>query len=249
VRRVFLVVSILTILLAASTSADEPIARRLAALKSLVDPAAAQSVRQASAQSPGSCPLATWWQLTGYGREQRISDAVRDASLRYAVDAALIRAVIRHESAGDFRAVSHKGAQGLMQLMPGTARRVARQIKVGYSRKKLLSDPEYNLRLGRFYLAGLIDKYGGSYILALAAYNAGPARANRWMKDFGDPRTPEVDPVDWIESIPFNETRNYVQRILESLIVYHLFLGVADSDPVMAGHTRFRSLAKNDTPD
>ena len=69
------------------------------------------------------------------------------------------------------------------------------------------------------------------------------------MRDFGDPRTPEVDPVDWIESIPFNETRNYVQRILESLVVYRNTLGVADSDPVIAGHTGFRSIAKNDTPD
>jgi soluble lytic murein transglycosylase len=98
-------------------------------------------------------------------------------------------------------------------------------------------------------LAGLTEKYDGSYILALAAYNAGPARANRWMRDFGDPRTPDVDPVDWIESIPFNETRNYVQRILESLVVYRKTLGVADSDPVNAGHTRFRSLAENHTSD
>ncbi len=73
-----------------------------------------------------------------------------------------------------------------------------------------------------------------------------PARANRWIKAFGDPRTPEVDPVDWIESIPFDETRNYVQRILESLVVYRRYLGVPDSDPVIAGRTPFRSLAEND---
>jgi len=164
-------------------------------------------------------------------------------------EAALVLAVIRQESAFYGGAISGAGARGLMQIMPATARRVARQIKVRYSRKKLLSDPEYNLRLGRAYLADLTEKYDGSYILALAAYNAGPARANRWMRDFGDPRTPEVDPVDWIESIPFNETRNYVQRILESLVVYRRILGIADSDPVMAGHTRFRSLAENDTPD
>jgi soluble lytic murein transglycosylase len=161
---------------------------------------------------------------------------------------ALVLAVIRQESAFYTGAISGAGARGLMQIMPATARRVARQIKIRYSRKKLLSDPEYNLRLGRAYLAGLTEKYDGSYILALAAYNAGPARANRWMRDFGDPRTPEVDPVDWIESIPFNETRNYVQRILESLVVYRKTLGVPDSDPVIAGHARFRSLAENDTP-
>ncbi len=162
---------------------------------------------------------------------------------------ALVLAVIRQESAFYSGAISGAGARGLMQIMPATARRVARQIKVSYSRKKLLSDPEYNLRLGRAYLAGLTEKYDGSYILALAAYNAGPARANRWMKDFGDPRTSEVDPVDWIESIPFNETRNYVQRILESLVVYRQILGVRDSDPMIASHARFRSLAEKPTSD
>jgi soluble lytic murein transglycosylase len=103
--------------------------------------------------------------------------------------------------------------------------------------------------LGRAYLADLTEQYDGSYILALAAYNAGPARANRWMRVFGDPRTPGVDPVDWIESIPFNETRNYVQRILESLVVYRQSLGAPNSNPVTAGNAPFRSLAeahKND---
>ena len=176
----------LTILLAASTSADEPIARRLAALKSLVDPAAAQSVRQASAQSPGSCPLATWWQLTGYGREQRISDAVRDASLRYAVDAALIRAVIRHESAGDFRAVSHKGAQGLMQLMPGTAEQLGVYCPF---------DPRENVLGGTRYLRLLHDRLG-SWRRALAGYHAGPRRVESG-------RIPAV-------------TRAYVERIMRT---------------------------------
>jgi soluble lytic murein transglycosylase len=162
---------------------------------------------------------------------------------------ALVLAVIRQESAFYDGAISRAGARGLMQIMPATARRVARQIKVRYSRKKLLSDPEYNLRLGRAYLADLTVQYGGSYILALAAYNAGPARANRWMKDFGDPRTPGVDPVDWIESIPFNETRNYVQRILESLVVYRQYLGAPASDPVIAGAAPFRALAENGKPD
>jgi soluble lytic murein transglycosylase len=162
---------------------------------------------------------------------------------------ALVLAVIRQESEFYSGAISRAGARGLMQLMPGTARRVARQIKVGYSRKKLLSDPEYNLRLGRAYLADLTEQYGGSYILALAAYNAGPARANRWMKDFGDPRTPDVDPVDWIESIPFNETRNYVQRVLESLVVYRKSLGVPPSDPMTTGSAPRRSLAENAQPD
>ena len=164
-------------------------------------------------------------------------------------ETALVLAVIRQESAFYKGAVSHAGARGLMQIMPRTARRVARRIKVRYSRKKLLTDAEYNLRLGRAYLSGLTQKYDGSYALALAAYNAGPARANRWIKAFGDPRAATVDPIDWIESIPFDETRNYVQRILESLVVYRQYLGVPDSDPVVAGHTRFRSLAEYGTPD
>ncbi|MCH6587712.1 MAG: lytic transglycosylase domain-containing protein [Proteobacteria bacterium] len=159
---------------------------------------------------------------------------------------ALVLAVIRQESAFYKGAVSRAGARGLMQLMPRTAKRVARRIKVRYSRKKLLTDAEYNLRLGRAYLSGLTQDYDGSYVLALAAYNAGPARANRWIKAFGDPREADVDPIDWIESIPFDETRNYVQRILESLVVYRRHLGVPDADPLVprAG-TPFKSLAKS----
>ena len=159
---------------------------------------------------------------------------------------ALVLAVIRQESAFYKGAVSRAGARGLMQLMPRTAKRVARRIKVRYSRKKLLTDAEYNLRLGRAYLSGLTQDYDGSYVLALAAYNAGPARANRWIKAFGDPREADVDPIDWIESIPFDETRNYVQRILESLVVYRRRLGVPDADPLVprAG-TPFKSLAKS----
>ncbi len=162
---------------------------------------------------------------------------------------ALVLAVIRQESGFYGGAVSGAGARGLMQLMPRTAKRVARRIKVRYSRKKLLTDPDYNLRLGRAYLSDLTEQYDGSYILALAAYNAGPARANRWIKSFGDPRKPDVDPIDWIESVPFDETRNYVQRIVESLVVYRRLLGVQAGDPVitLAGPS-FRSLAKQPDP-
>jgi soluble lytic murein transglycosylase len=163
---------------------------------------------------------------------------------------ALVLAVIRQESAFYKGAVSRAGARGLMQLMPRTAKRVARRIKVRYSRKKLLTDPEYNLRLGRTYLTDLTAEYDGSYVLALAAYNAGPARANQWIKAFGDPRDPAIDTIDWIESIPFDETRNYVQRILESLIVYRRHLGVPDGDPLMpAAGPSFKSLAKSPETD
>ena len=137
---------------------------------------------------------------------------------------ALVLAVIRQESAFDAHAVSRAGARGLMQLMPATAHKVAHEINVTYRKALLTQDPALNLRLGRAYLDGLLQDYGGTNILALAAYNAGPHRVRRWIKDFGDPRDPDVDPVDWVESIPFDETRNYVQRVMEGLVVYRLAL-------------------------
>ena len=143
------------------------------------------------------------------------------------LEPALVLALIRQESGFYPEAVSRAGARGLMQIMPATARQVARQIRVAYNGRKLLSDPGYNLLLGRTYLSDLLDRYEGSYVLALAAYNAGPARADRWIRTFGDPRDPAVDTVDWIESIPIDETRNYVQRILESLSAYRQKLGTA----------------------
>jgi len=131
-------------------------------------------------------------------------------------------AVIRQESAFDAAAVSPAGARGLMQLMPATARRVARQEGVRYVRDRLTRDPAYNLRLGGAYLAGLLADQDGSYILALAAYNAGPTRARRWIRAFGDPRESDTDAIDWIESIPLSETRDYVQRVMENLQIYRL---------------------------
>ncbi|MFQ5773323.1 MAG: transglycosylase SLT domain-containing protein [Kiloniellaceae bacterium] len=146
---------------------------------------------------------------------------------------ALVLALIRQESGFYPAAVSRAGARGLMQILPRTAKQVARRIKVRYNRRNLLSDPEYNLLLGRTYLSDLLERYDGSYLLALAAYNAGPARASRWIDALGDPRDPDVDPVDWIESIPLDETRNYVQRILEGLVVYRQRLGVHADGPVL----------------
>lgn len=136
------------------------------------------------------------------------------------VEKALLLALVRQESQFDPKAVSHAGARGLMQLMPRTAKLVARKIKTRYSKQKLTGDPDYNTRLGSTYLADLIDRYDGSYVLALAAYNAGTPRVRRWIRSFGDPRTAEIDVIDWIELIPFSETRNYVQRVLEGVQVY-----------------------------
>ena len=143
---------------------------------------------------------------------------------------ALLLALIRQESGFYQEAVSRAGARGLMQIMPATAKQVARQIQVAYNGDKLLSDPDYNILLGRTYLSDLLDRFSGSYVLALAAYNAGPARVKGWIGAFGDPRNPAVDVIDWIESIPIDETRNYVQRILEGLSAYRQQLGtVLDS--------------------
>ena len=112
------------------------------------------------------------------------------------------------------------GARGLMQLMPGTAQLVARQLGIKHAPAKLTSDPQHNVRLGSAYIADLLDRFNGSHILAIAAYNAGPGRVSSWLDQYGDPRGQGIDAVDWIELIPFSETRNYVQRVLEALIVY-----------------------------
>jgi soluble lytic murein transglycosylase len=111
--------------------------------------------------------------------------------------------------------------------MPGTAKDVSQKLKIGYAPQKLTTDTDYNLRLGRAYMGQQVDDFAGSYILAVAAYNAGPGRVRAWLRTYGDPRDPEVDAIDWIESIPFTETRDYVQRVLEGVQVYRWHLGQA----------------------
>ncbi|MEQ8194207.1 MAG: lytic transglycosylase domain-containing protein [Rhodospirillales bacterium] len=138
----------------------------------------------------------------------------------HTLEVPLVLAVIRQESAFNPEALSHAGARGLMQLMPGTASRLAKQMKLAYSRGRLTADPDYNLKLGQTYLLSMIEEFDGSYIMAVAAYNAGPSRVKRWIKENGDPRAKDVDVIDWIEMIPFNETRNYVQRVMENLQIY-----------------------------
>jgi soluble lytic murein transglycosylase len=129
-------------------------------------------------------------------------------------------AIARQESEFNPAAVSPAGARGLMQLMPATAQEVAGKLGEPYRLDALIAEPDYNARLGTAYLARMLAAYDGSYILAAAAYNAGPGRVRDWLATFGDPRRPEVDAVNWIETIPFEETRNYVMRVLESLHVY-----------------------------
>lgn len=129
-------------------------------------------------------------------------------------------AIARQESEFNAAAASKAGARGLMQLMPATAEATAGRIGAPYDLARLTADPMYNATLGTTYLGQMLETYGGSYILAAAAYNAGPGRVGQWLQTYGDPRTGEVDAVRWIESIPYEETRNYVMRVLESLHVY-----------------------------
>lgn len=149
---------------------------------------------------------------------------LRTRSSKYALEVPLVLAVIRQESAFYVGAKSNANARGLMQILPRTAKKVARSLKISYSKKRLISDPVYNLTLGQNYLAGLLDEFNGSYVLALAGYNAGPGRARKWEKLNGNPRERTIDTIDWIEMIPFNETRNYIQRVLENLQIYRLKL-------------------------
>ncbi len=141
----------------------------------------------------------------------------------------LALAVARRESEFDPSVSSSVGARGLMQLMPGTAADMARATGLPYSAGRLFSDPAYNATLGSAYLALLIRRFGDNPILVSAGYNAGPSRPARWLEDLGDPRGSTVAMVDWIEHIPFDETRNYVMRVAESIPVYRARLGTADA--------------------
>jgi soluble lytic murein transglycosylase len=136
----------------------------------------------------------------------------------------LILAVIRQESEFDQNANSAVGAKGMMQLMTYTAKLVAKQAGLPYAKSKLKADPNYNIKIGSYYLASLLEAYEGSYPFALAAYNAGPKRVKYWKKINGNPQKGKIDYVNWIELIKFKETRNYVQRVLENVNVYRYIL-------------------------
>lgn len=139
-----------------------------------------------------------------------------------------IHAITRQESQFDRAAVSHAGARGMMQLMPGTAREVAGKLGLSYDGGALTTDTNYNMTLGSTYFQQMLRYYGGSYPLAVAAYNAGPGNVNKWLRANGDPRTGGIDILDWIEAIPIFETKNYVQRVLENAVVYDTLHPTAD---------------------
>lgn len=141
------------------------------------------------------------------------------------VDKAAVYAVTRQESKFDVDAMSGVGARGLMQLMPGTAKETAGKIGVRYSASKLTTDANYNVLLGSTYLAAQLKRYDGSLVLAAAAYNAGGGNVNKWIRAYGDPRKSSIDPISWVELIPFVETRKYVQRVMANYLVYNARLG------------------------
>ena len=153
--------------------------------------------------------------------------ALHDVILKgaYPVDKALVHAIARRESEFDPGVMSGVGARGFMQLMPGTAQEVAGWLGITYDRARLMQDPSYNAVLGAEYLSSLARRFDGNVMMMAAGYNAGPGRPIQWNERFGDPRKGEVDPIDWIEFIPFDETRNYVMRVAESLPVYRARLG------------------------
>ena len=135
-----------------------------------------------------------------------------------------VHAIARQESQFAQNAISHAGARGLMQLMPGTAREQAGMLGMSYRQDDLISSPSYNVQLGNAYFARMMSYYDGSYPLAIAAYNAGPGNVNKWLRANGDPRNGSVDWLTWIERIPIFETKNYVQRVIENAAVYeHLY--------------------------
>jgi soluble lytic murein transglycosylase len=141
------------------------------------------------------------------------------------VEPAVVYSIARQESAFNPKTVSSANALGLMQVTPDAGRYIAKKFGVSYDQNRLLHDTVYNMQMGAAELGDVIARYRGSYILAFAGYNAGPGRVKEWVERYGDPRDPRVDPVDWVERIPFSETRNYVQRILENLQVYRVRFG------------------------
>jgi soluble lytic murein transglycosylase len=138
------------------------------------------------------------------------------------IDRSVIYSVARTESAFDQRDKSSANAVGLMQVTPEAARDTAKRFGVAYDWERMVSDPVYNTQMGAAELSALLKEYSGSHIMTFAGYNAGRGRVREWVKQFGDPRDPNVDAVDWVERIPFAETRNYVERVMENLQVYRV---------------------------
>ena len=150
--------------------------------------------------------------------------------LRTLTEPALTYAIARQESEFNTLTKSPVGARGILQIMPGTAKGVCRQYKLKCEVGKLTADPSYNARLATAYAADITEQFNGSYIMGIAAYNAGPGRVNEWVSKIGDPRSPGVDPVDWVEMLHLDETRDYVKKVMSNVQVYRAEL----EDPAKA---------------
>jgi soluble lytic murein transglycosylase len=148
--------------------------------------------------------------------------------LRKPPETAFLLGIARQETEFNTLTVSGAGAKGLLQVMTVTAQHVCRDYKIKCDIKRLLSDPAYNTMMGSAYIGDRMQDFTGSYILTLAGYNAGPGRARQWIREFGDPRDPSIDPIDWIERIPIQETREYVAKVLANVQVYRARLGESD---------------------
>jgi len=156
------------------------------------------------------------------------------APLQNSVAVSVVYSIARQESAFDSTAVSSAGAKGLMQMILSTAKRTAEHAGVAFDAKRLVTDAAFNAQLAARHLGELLAEQKGSYILTFAAYNAGGKHVKEWLGAYGDPRKPGVDPIDWVERIPFAETRNYVQRVIENLGVYQVRFGETEAVPAEA---------------
>jgi soluble lytic murein transglycosylase len=163
--------------------------------------------------------------------------------LRTPPEKALLLAVARQESEFNMQTVSGAGARGLLQVMPITARHVCKDYKIKCDIPRLLSDRSYNTMMASAYIGDRMGEFQGSYVLSLAGYNAGPGRARQWIRQFGDPRAADVDPIDWIERIPFQETREYVAKVLSNIQVYRARLGDPKPMRIAADLVRAREQA------
>ncbi|MDD3447334.1 MAG: lytic transglycosylase domain-containing protein, partial [Zavarzinia sp.] len=161
---------------------------------------------------------------------------------------ALALALTRQESEFRADAISPAGARGLMQLMPGTAKLVAKSLGLRFEQGRLTTDPRYNMTLGVAHLDELLGDFGGSYTMVIGAYNAGGGRIDRWIDRYGDPRSSTVDVIDWVERIPFGETRNYVQRVLENTQVYRLRLSGGKPVPIGIARDLLRGAGSRTSP-
>lgn len=171
----------------------------------------------------GKAAIARGFNLTFYAYPLNAMPAYQ--ALRKPPEQAMVLGIARQESEFDTNIVSGAGARGLMQVMPVTAQHVCRDYKIKCELDRLSTDPAYNAMMATAYIGDRMDEFQGSYVLTIAGYNAGPNRVRQWIKDFGDPRLPGIDPVDWINRIPFEETREYVQKVLSNTQIYRARLG------------------------